>query len=104
MHHYSEVLGEFTLTHPLPVDRGQEVFDGQVLQWHNDLLTLQVLQYYSISQPELLVSLQAAIHGDFDVIWSEASNFDICSTVLYIVTIHFSLPLSLSQCLPCRAE
>ena len=35
-------LGDFNITHPLSVDRGQEEFEAQVLKWHTELLTVQV--------------------------------------------------------------
>lgn len=92
MKYYSEALDGFTSTHPFSVDRGQEMFDSHVLQWHNDLL-----------------AVQNAIHTDFDVIWSVTSLFDLSSMVLYIVrqcsnwyshTIWFNSPLR-EVLLPC---
>lgn len=77
MKYYSETLGKFTSTHPLSVDRGQEMFDSQVLLWHADLL-----------------EVQNAIHTDFNMTWSATSVLDIFSVALYIVR------LSSHKCVP----
>lgn len=70
MKYYSEALGRFPSTHPLSVDRGQELFDSQVLLWHTDLL-----------------EVQNTIHTDFNVTWSATSVLDISSMALYMVRL-----------------
>ena len=40
---YHSVLSEFPTSHPLHMDRGQEVFDQDLQQWHTDLLSFQVI-------------------------------------------------------------
>ena len=39
---YHSALSQFSASHPLHSDRGQEIFNQDILQWHSHLLSFQV--------------------------------------------------------------
>ena len=89
---FSSVLGQFSHAHTLHMDRGQAIFDRDLLRWHSDLLSLQVglccvcvCVCVCVCERVCVLPLQTEVHKECDIVWSETSSLYIFSTLFYIV-------------------